>query len=134
MLKYHLVFSFALLVMIPAILLAILAGLGVGLIFGSLNVHYRDIGQMSGMLLQLWMYATPVVYPLSLVDHRAPLVAKLLMLNPVTGIVELVRWGLFPSAPYPATSVLCSALISLLLLIAGLMIFRRMERTFADIV
>ena len=134
MLKYHLVFSFALLVMIPAILLAILAGLGVGLIFGSLNVHYRDIGQMSGMLLQLCdVCDTSRISPF-VRRATAPLVAKLLMLNPVTGIVELVRWGLFPSAPYPATSVLCSALISLLLLIAGLMIFRRMERTFADIV
>ena len=134
MLKFHVVVSIALLVIIPAILLAIVAGLGVGLIFGSLNVHYRDIGQMSGMLLQLWMYATPVVYPLSLVERRAPFVAKLLMFNPATGIVELVRWGLFPSTLYPATSVLCCALTSSLLLIAGLLIFRRMERTFADIV
>ncbi|NIM96085.1 MAG: ABC transporter permease [Anaerolineales bacterium] len=113
------------------LLLDILVTLGIGLWLASLNVMYRDIGQIIPFLLQVWFFLTPVVYSSSIVPERFQV---LYGLNPLVGIVEGFRWALLDT-PKPSTIIMVEAIIvTLVLLITGVFYFRRMERTFADIV
>lgn len=115
----------------PLILLAIAAALAVGLWLSALNVQYRDIQQMVPFLLQIWMYATPIVYPITIIPEGT--IRYLYSLNPMVGVVQGFRWALFGGTP-PDMTLLVSAIAVLLLLISGLFFFRRMEKTFADVV
>lgn len=113
------------------LLLASLAALGVGLLCGAINVRYRDVSQALPLLIQTWMFLTPVVYPLNLVpaEHR-----WLYALNPLVGIVEAARGALLPEAsfdPWLVGPALGGVLVALLV---GLGAFRAVERRFADIV
>ena len=78
------------------------------------------------------MYCTPVVYPLRLIED--PLLAALYSLNPMVGVVEGFRWAILGVGEVPTKPLLLSALVSLLLLVIGTFYFKRMERTFADVV
>jgi lipopolysaccharide transport system permease protein len=123
-------------VLLPAfLLLAVLTALGFGLWLAALNVSYRDIGYVVPFLIQIWMYATPVIYGSTLVPERFRF---LLGLNPMTGVVEGFRWALLgEAAPASQTSGLLfglSLIVMLVVLISGLIFFRRTERTFADII
>jgi len=115
----------------PLILLAIAAALAVGLWLSALNVQYRDIQQMVPFLLQIWMYATPIVYPITIIPEGT--IRYLYSLNPMVGVVQGFRWALFGGMP-PDMTLLVSAIAVLFLLISGLFFFRRMEKTFADVV
>lgn len=119
-------------VLLPAfVLLALLVALGVGLWLASVTIRYRDVPFALPFVTQLWMYATPVVYPLTLVpeDWR-----WLLALNPMTGVVEGFRWSLLGGdAPSPLTLTL-SCSIAIVLVATGALYFRRAERTLADLV
>jgi lipopolysaccharide transport system permease protein len=115
----------------PLILLAIAAALAVGLWLSALNVQYRDIQQMVPFLLQIWMYATPIVYPITIIPEGT--IRYLYSLNPMVGVVQGFRWALFGGTP-PDVTLLVSAIAVLFLLISGLFFFRRMEKTFADVV
>lgn len=115
----------------PLILLAIAAALAVGLWLSALNVQYRDIQQMVPFLLQIWMYATPIVYPITIIPEGT--IRYLYSLNPMVGVVQGFRWALFGGTP-PDMTLLVSAIAVLFLLISGLFFFRRMEKTFADVV
>jgi lipopolysaccharide transport system permease protein len=113
------------------VLLAAATALGVGLWLSALNVRYRDVRYTIPFLIQFWLFATPVAYPSSLVPERwRPLYG----LNPMAGVVDGFRWALLgkPSAPGPLLAV--SVLTVVVLLVGGLFYFRRMERTFADVV
>jgi lipopolysaccharide transport system permease protein len=115
------------------VLLAVLCGLAIGLWLGALNVRYRDVGVLVPLLTQLWMYATPVVYPLSLVKERWPNLYLLFLLNPMTGIVEGFRWAILGAdADPPALMLMVAFTVIALTLAGGLLYFRRMEDTFAD--
>jgi lipopolysaccharide transport system permease protein len=115
------------------VLLAVLCGLAIGLWLGALNVRYRDVGVLVPLLTQLWMYATPVVYPLSLVKERWPNLYLLFLLNPMTGIVEGFRWAILGADADPPVLMLMVAFTVIALTLAGgLLYFRRMEDTFAD--
>ncbi len=117
---------------LPAFLLmAVATALGVGLWLGALNVQYRDVGYLVPFLSQIWMYATPVVYPSSLIPERWRL---LYGLNPMAGVVEGFRWALLGRGMGPGPMLAISILVTVLLLISGAYYFRRMEKTFADIV
>ena len=117
---------------LPAFLLmAVATALGVGLWLGALNVQYRDVGYLVPFLSQIWMYATPVVYPSSLIPERWRL---LYGLNPMAGVVEGFRWALLGRGTGPGPMLAVSVLITVVLLISGAYYFRRMEKTFADIV
>src|ERR1700730_8356416 len=83
------------------VLLAVLCGVAIGLWLGALNVRYRDVGVLVPLLTQLWMYATPVVYPLSLVKEKWPRLYPLFFLNPMTGIVEGFRWAILGANDEP---------------------------------
>lgn len=111
-------------------LLALATALSVGLWFSALNVKYRDVRYTIPFITQLWMFATPVAYPSSLVPKpwRA-----WLGLNPMAGVVEGFRWALLGKTAAPGLLLWISIVAVLLLLIGGLFYFRRMESTFADL-
>jgi len=112
-------------------LLAVLTALGVGFWLSALNVRYRDIRYTVPFLAQLWFFATPVVYPTSIVPEQwRPVFA----LNPMVGVVDGFRWALLGSPVAPDATVLISIGAVVAILVAGLFYFRRMERTFADVI
>lgn len=115
----------------PIILLALLAALSVGLWLSALNVQYRDIQHMVPFILQVWMYASPIVYPVETIPEG--LGRWLYGLNPMVGVIQGFRWALLGGDP-PDVTTLISVVMVLVLLISGLYYFRRMEKTFADIV
>jgi len=112
-------------------LLAFITAFGAGLWLSALNVQFRDVRHAVPFLAQLWLFATPIAYPSSLLQGPWRV---LYGLNPMVGVVEGFRWALLDSGKAPGAMVLVSALASLLLLASGAFTFRRMERTFADLV
>jgi len=131
MLIFKLPLTWNILWLIPLTLLAILTALAVGFWLSTLNVQYRDIQQMVPFLLQVWMYATPIVYPITIIPEGT--IRYLYSLNPMVGVVQGFRWALFDDSP-PDMTLLVSAVAVMILLISGLFFFRRMEKTFADVV
>jgi lipopolysaccharide transport system permease protein len=116
---------------VPAIVgLTLVLTLGIGLWLAALNVKYRDVRVIVPFLMQLWMFATPVVYPQSLVPQPW---RELTVLNPMVGIVEGGRWCLF-GGDFPARALTLTLVASLALLASGALFFRRMERTFVDVI
>jgi lipopolysaccharide transport system permease protein len=113
------------------ILLAVMTALGAGLWLSALNVQYRDVRYTIGFLTQLWLFATPVAYPSSLVPEAW---RTLYGLNPMAGVVEGFRWALLGKAAPPVSLLVVSVVIVCVLLVSGLYYFRRMEQTFADLV
>jgi lipopolysaccharide transport system permease protein len=114
--------------------LASLAALSVGLWLSALNALYRDIRYTIPFLVQLWLFASPVIYPLELVQKSAPGLAPWYMLNPMVGVIEGFRWALFDKGSAPSPMMFLSFLSLLVVLVGGLAYFRWMERTFADVV
>jgi len=112
------------------ILLALATALSVGLWFSALNVKYRDVRYTIPFLSQIWMFATPVAYPSSLIPQPWRAWSGL---NPMAGVVEGFRWALLGNASNPGLLLWISTGAVLLLLVGGLFYFRRMESTFADI-
>ena len=120
------------LIWLPAlVLLALVTALGVGLWFAALNVLYRDIQYVVPFLVQVWLYATPIVYPSSLVPERW---RTLYALNPMVGVVEGFRWALLGTGTAPGPMILVSGIAAVVTLIGGMFFFRRMEKTFSDVV
>lgn len=113
------------------VLLAVLTALAVGMWLSALNVQYRDVRYTIPFLTQLWLFATPVAYPSSLLPEPW---RSLYGLNPMAGVVEGFRWALLGSTKAPGPLIAVSVGAVLVLLIGGLLYFTRMERTFADIV
>src|SRR5918996_6541872 len=110
---------------------ALLTALAVGLWLSALNVRYRDVSYTIPFLIQIWMFASPVVYPVSMIPEKYRL---LYSLNPMAGIIEGFRWALLGQASPDFRVMAVSAAVVLLLLTGGLVYFRNMERTFADII
>jgi lipopolysaccharide transport system permease protein len=117
---------------LPAlVLLAFITALGFGLWLSALNVQYRDVQHTVPFLVQLWLFATPIAYPASLV--REPW-RTFYSLNPLVGVVEGFRWALLGSGRAPGLTIAVSTLAALLVLVTGAFFFRRVERVFADVV
>jgi lipopolysaccharide transport system permease protein len=114
------------------VLLALITALSVGLWLSALNVQYRDVQHMVPFLLQAWMYASPVVYSIDMIPATGPW-RMIYGLNPMTGVIQGFRWALVGGQP-PSYLLWISIAIVVLLLVTGLFYFRRMERTFADMV
>jgi lipopolysaccharide transport system permease protein len=119
------------------LLLTVLAALGFGLWLAALNVEYRDVRHVVPFFVQLWLFVTPVIYPTSrltakLAEYGLP--AWLCGLNPMAGVVEGFRWALLGTGSRPGPILLVSTVVTLLVLASGAFYFRRMERTFADVV
>ena len=113
------------------VVLLVVSCLGAGLWLSAINVRYRDVRQAMPFLLQVWLFATPVVYPSSLVDGVWRYVYAL---NPVVGVVEGLRWAFLDSGTHVGGVVAASSVSALVLLVSGAFFFRRGERSFADIV
>ena len=117
--------------LLPLLALAFAAALGVGLWLAALNVRYRDVRYAVPFLTQLWLFATPIAYPSSLLDEPARTVYAL---NPMVGVVEGFRWALLDAGPAPGAMLLASSAAALVVLATGTLYFRRTEQTFADVV
>jgi lipopolysaccharide transport system permease protein len=112
-------------------LLAVLTALAVALILSGLNVRYRDVGHAIPFLVQIWMFASPVTYPVNMIPQRWRL---LYSLNPMAGVIEGFRWALLGTDRPDLVVMGVSAAMVVLLLVPALMYFRHTERTFADII
>jgi lipopolysaccharide transport system permease protein len=113
------------------VLLALVTALGVGLWLSALNVQFRDVRYTIPFLTQFWLFATPIAYPSTLLAEPW---RTLYGLNPMVGVVEGFRWALLGTATAPGLMILVSALAALGLLVSGAYYFRRMEKSFADVV
>jgi lipopolysaccharide transport system permease protein len=120
------------LIWIPALLLlALVTALGVAVWFAALNARYRDVAYLMPFVVQMWLFATPVAYPSSLLPEPWRLVYGL---NPMVGVVEGFRWCLLDTAAAPGPMIVVSALAALAALAGGAYYFRAMEDSFADVV
>jgi lipopolysaccharide transport system permease protein len=113
------------------VLLALLTALAVGLWLSALNVQYRDVQQMIPFLVNIWFYASPAVYSSTIIPGG--FWQMVYALNPMAGVIQGFRWALLGTQPPDITLAISTAVV-LVLLVTGLFFFRRMERTFADIV
>lgn len=114
------------------LLLAFVTSLGVGMWLSAMNVQFRDVRYTIPFLTQFWMFATPIAYPSSLIEND--LLRALYGINPMTGVVEGFRWALLNTDTAPGLIVVVSSAVAVGLLISGMYYFRRMEKTFADVV
>jgi len=119
--------------LIPLVLIHLgLLGLGCGIIISSLTTKYRDLAIVVTFGIQLWMYVTPVVYPMSQLGDG--LMKTVLMLNPVTAPVELFRYAVLGVGSVMPVYLAVSAVVTVALLLVGVMIFNKVEKTFMDTV
>ena len=112
-------------------LLAMITALAIGLWLAPLNARYRDVGHTIPFLTQFWMFASPVVYPVSLIPESWRL---LYSLNPMVGVIEGFRWALLGKGDTDFSPMLVSVAVVLVLLVGGVVFFKRMERTLADVI
>lgn len=121
------------LIMLPVILLIVLGfTIGLSLILSSLNVLYRDISHLVEVIFNLWMYLTPIVYSLDLLNNQPPIFKKLILLNPMTLITECMRSVLYTNTfPY-YLYIVALVIIDLVLIVWGFILFRKIEVVFAE--
>lgn len=116
------------------VVLALVTCLGAGLWLAALNVQYRDVRYVVPFMIQLWLFASPIVYPSSMVTGMLrPEWQFIYGINPMVGVIEGTRWSLLGANTAPGDLIVASSLAALLVLVSGAFYFRRMERTFADV-
>ncbi len=120
--------SIAVVPLLIAVMVLVVGGVGCWLT--ALNIQYRDVQHLTPFLLQVWMYASPVVYPMSLVPEAY---RPFYILNPMVGVVEGFRSVLLGTIAIPWVAIGSSAVVSTLVFVSGVMYFRRTERIFADV-
>src|SRR5215469_5175957 len=113
------------------LLMAVATALGVGLWLSALNAVYRDVRYVVPFLLQFWMFASPVVYPSSLVPAKWRVLYEL---NPMAGVIEGFRWSFTGTGDPPSRMLLISAAMVVAIVVTGIMYFQKMETTIADVV
>jgi lipopolysaccharide transport system permease protein len=123
--------SASLLVLPLLVLVMVAAALGVSSALSAVNVRYRDVRYVVPFAVQLWLFATPIAYPSSLLHHPWRTIAAI---NPMTGVVEGFRWAVLGTPAAPWTLIAVSAASAAVLLVAGLTYFDRVERRFADVI
>ncbi len=125
----------AMLALVPLMILQMaLLGLGLGIIISSVTTKYRDLSILVGFGMQLWMYATPVVYPISQVMALGEKAVNLIMLNPVAPIVNNFRYAFLGCGTMDFTYWSISWVVTLVVLFIGIIVFNRVEKTFMDTV
>ena len=120
-----------LLVLPGFLLLAVVTALGVGVMLAALNVQYRDVTVAVPLMVQIWLFITPVIYPGSLVEGTWRYVYAL---NPMVSVVDGVRWALLGAAAPPPGSVAISTAVAIVVAVAGVFYFRKSEHFFADLI
>jgi len=123
--SWHIVFA------IPTLAVTAMLALGVSLWLGPVNVRFRDVKHTLPFLIQIWMYASPIVYAASIVPDS---VRWLYALNPMVGLIEAFRFAILGGTGPDLFALAVSVTVASLLLITGLIFFQRMERSFADII
>ncbi len=135
MLAFKIIPTFNLLLLPVFLFLALLTALGFGLWLSALNVRFRDINHLVPFIIEIWKYATPVIYGSTLIPERFRFI---LGLNPMTGVVEGFRWAILGSKYVenfdPGPLFIFSITITIVVLISGIIFFKNTERTFADII
>jgi lipopolysaccharide transport system permease protein len=131
MLWYGIAFSWHLLAIPPLLFVTGLLAMAVGLWLGPLNVRFRDVKHTLPFLLQVWMYASPIVYPLSMVPKEWQGVYAM---NPMVGVIDGFRWAIFGGGELHVLALSISLVVIGVLLACGLMFFKRMEASFADVI
>ncbi len=104
---------------------------GIGLILSTINVYFRDINAVVPLLLSAWLFLTPIIYPLESLPSKYQSIAKF---NPMTGIIEGVKRSLLTFSHPELTSLFISIIISILILILGFWLFKKLEKNFADVI
>jgi lipopolysaccharide transport system permease protein len=123
------------LLILPLLLvIAVLASLGMGMFLASVNIKFRDVRYALPFVIQIMMYVTPVIYPVSMLDKHPVIKTLMLWLNPISGVISNARAGLLGTAPVDWSVLGISAGTSVLFFVFGLYYFRATERYFADIV
>ena len=131
MLYYHIYPTIMTLFLPLLIVLMMLTATGVGMILSSLSAKYRDVAYTIPFVVQFWMFASPVVYPVSMLPAKYHLVYAI---NPMTGVIEGFRSALLGTVAFPTQLLLVSAVVSLILFFIGALYFRHTERYFADVI
>ncbi len=132
MLYYKVTLTWAILVMPLLVVLTLIVALGVGLWLSALNVLYRDVGYILPVMTQLWLFLSPVGYSSASIPENLQL---LYAFNPMTGVIEAFRWAMLGDATANlGLQIAISVSVALVVLVSGLYFFRRMERTFADMI
>jgi len=132
MMLYYQIYPTIMTLFLPfLIILMMFSASGVGMFLAALNVQYRDIRYTLTFLVQLWMFASPVVYPVSMLPEKYHLIYAI---NPMTGVIEGFRSALLGTTAFPTQIVLVSTLASIIIFIAGALYFRQTERYFADVI
>jgi lipopolysaccharide transport system permease protein len=131
MLYFNIVPTLAIVWLPLLLLLGLVTSLGVGMWLTAMNVQFRDIRYVMPFIVQAWMFATPIAYPSSLLDEPWRTVYAL---NPMVGVVEGFRWALLGVDTQPGPMILVSSVVAIGLLVSGAFYFRRMEKSFADVV
>jgi lipopolysaccharide transport system permease protein len=136
---YYLIFTDAaiqpnLYLLLTPVLILLLAGqaLGFGILFSSMTTKYRDLTFLLSFCVQLWMYATPVIYPLSTIKNEK--LHFLMSLNPITSIIETFKYATLGVGSYSPYALLYSAIFTVLILCTGILVFNRIQKTFMDTV
>lgn len=128
---YKIPFSVNLLAVPFLLFFTLMLAIGVGIAFSALNVYYRDFTYVLPFVIQIWLYASPLAYSSNLIPLSWSWVYDL---NPMVGIIDGFRWAFFETTAFPTDSLTYSTLVSILVFVLGLLIFRRLERKFADVV
>ena len=125
-------FTWAVFLIPVLVIMMALIGLGLGIIFSSLTTKYRDFAVLLGFGMQLAMYATPIAYPLSYLQNSS--YKWLLDINPLTSVIEMFRYALFGKGVFTIASVTYSCVFIIIVLLGGIMLFNKVEKTFIDTV
>ncbi len=124
-------YSINLLVIPLLLLITLLFSIGLGVLFASITVFYRDFMYVTPFVIQVWLYASPLVYSASIVP---PAFRWVYYVNPMVGVISGFRWAVFAGLQFPAISLAYSTVVSLIVFVAGILVFNRFERKFADVI
>ena len=132
MMLYYQIYPTVLTLVLPLlVILMMFTASGVGMFLAALNANYRDIRYTITFLVQFWMFASPVVYPVSMIPEQYHLIYAL---NPMAGVIEGFRSALLGTVAFPTQMLMVSTLVSIIIFIAGALYFKRTERYFADVI
>ena len=117
--------------LVPLVFMEMLFAASLAALLAAWNVHYRDFVHVIPFLLQLWMFATPLFYPLSIIPEKWQVFYGL---NPLVGFSEAMRWALLGTNTFPATSLITAGVFTCLTFTVSSLCFERLERRFADVI